>query len=128
MKIFNSKTHGFLDYSIGFLLFISPLLFDYDEESIHCRLLVVIGLLLLLTSLLTDHELFLVKIFSFKTHLIIDFLLGAFLLISPWLFELSGKSILPHIVLGISIIGISLLSKAKIQEKEKDLIVKDLKY
>jgi hypothetical protein len=127
MRILNSKIHGLLDYSIGFLLFVCPVFFDYDEESIHCRLLVVTGLVLLLTSLLTDYEFFLVKIFSFKTHLIIDFMLGAFLALSPWMFELSGKTVVPHIASGIAIMSLSLLTKTRLHEKEKDLIIKDIK-
>jgi len=111
MKIINSKTHGILDYSIVFLLSISPYLFDMDDDSIHCRLLMITGLLLLLCSLLTDFEFFLVKIFSFKTHLKIDFALGAFLALAPFIFDLSGKSIVPHVFLGIAVCTLSLLTK-----------------
>lgn len=127
MRILNSKIHGILDYSIGFLLFVCPVFFDYNEESIHCRLLVVTGLILLLVSLLTDYEFFLVKIFPFKTHLVIDFMLGAFLALSPWMFELSGKTVVPHIASGIVIMSVSLLTKTKLDAKEKELIIKNIK-
>lgn len=112
MKIINSKMHGIIDYISVFMLSVSPFLFNYEDDSIHCRLLMVTGLLLLLTSLLTDFEFFLVKIFSFKTHLIIDFLLGVFLATSPFFFDLKEHSIMPHIFLGIIIISLSFFTKS----------------
>lgn len=131
MKLINSKTHGIIDYILVFMLSISPFIFDLEEDSIHCRLLMITGLLLLLTSLLTDFEFFLVKIFSFKIHLAIDFLLGAFLATSPILFNLKEHSMIPHIVLGIAIIGTSFITKtsqepAKVEEElQNDMIIQD---
>lgn len=131
MKLFNSKIHGIIDYLLVFMLSISPFIFDLEEDSIHCRLLMVTGLLLLLTSLLTDFEFFLVKIFSFKMHLVIDFLLGVFLATSPIFFDLKGHSIIPHIVLGIVIIGVTFITKttaepAKVeQEIQNDMIIQE---
>lgn len=120
MKIINSKMHGILDYCIVFLLSIMPYLFDMDEDSIQCRLLMVTGLLLLLSSLLTDFEYFLVKVFSFKTHLKIDFILGALLALSPFIFDLSGNLILPHIVLGISVSILSLITKTQKENAKQE--------
>jgi len=112
MKFVNSKIHGILDYVLVFLLSISPFLFNYEEDSIHCRLLMVTALLLLLISLLTDFEFFLVKVFSFKTHLKIDFLMGIFLVSSPLIFDLKEHSIVPHLTLGIGILTVSFFTKA----------------
>lgn len=131
MKLINSKIHGIIDYILVFMLSISPFIFDLEEDSIHCRLLMVTGLLLLLTSLLTDFEFFLVKIFSFKTHLVIDFLLGVFLATSPIFFDLKGHSMIPHIVLGIAIISTSFITKTsqelvKVEEElQNDMIIQD---
>ena len=111
MKLINSKMHGIMDYAIVFMLTAAPFIFNLDEESIHCRLLMVTGLLLLLISLLTDFEFFLVKVFPFKTHLFLDILLGLFLASSPLFFDLKEHSIIPHVVLGIAIIGVSLITK-----------------
>lgn len=115
MKFVSSKMHGILDYIIVFMLSISPFIFNYEEDSIHCRLLMVTALLLLLTSLLTDFEFFLVKVFSFKTHLKIDFLLGIFLISSPLIFDLREHSIAPHLVLGFGIISLSFFTKNSIE-------------
>lgn len=130
MKLINSKTHGIIDYILVFMLSISPFLFDLAEDSIHCRLLMVCGLLLLLTSLLTDFEFFLVKIFSFKTHLAIDFLLGLFLATSPLFFNLKEHSIIPHISLGIAILALPFFTKrnsepAKVEEKTQNNMIID---
>lgn len=131
MKLINSKIHGIIDYLLVFMLSISPFIFDLEEDSIHCRLLMVTGLLLLLTSLLTDFEFFLVKIFSFKTHLVIDFLLGVFLATSPLFFDLKGHSMIPHIVLGIAIISTSFITKTsqelvKVEEElQNDMVIQD---
>ena len=131
MKLINSKIHGIIDYLLVFMLSISPFIFDLEEDSIHCRLLMVTGLLLLLTSLLTDFEFFLVKIFSFKAHLVIDFLLGVFLATSPLFFDLKGHSMIPHIVLGIAIMGTSFITKmnqepVKVEEElQNDMIIQD---
>lgn len=111
MKLINSKIHGILDYVLVFMLSVTPFIFNFEEESIHCRLLMVTGLLLLLTSLLTDFEFFLVKIFTFKTHLFLDILLGVFLSTSPLFFNLSGFSVIPHVTLGLLIITSGIVTK-----------------
>ena len=126
MKFLNSKTHGIIDYFLVFMLSISSFVFNYEEDSIHCRLLMVIGLLVLLVSLLTDFEFFLVKVFSFKTHLIIDIILGAILLTSPFFFELSEHTILPHIISGTLITGNGIFTRtskvdARVSEIENKL-------
>jgi len=126
MKLINSKMHGILDYVLVFMLSIAPYMFNLDEESIHCRVLMVTGLLLLLVSLLTDFEFFLIKVFTLKTHLIIDILLGIFLVTSPFTFDLSGRSIVPHIVLGIAIISVSLFTKTTKESVEVSEIQEDL--
>lgn len=111
MKLINSKMHGILDYVLVFMLSITSFIFNFEEDSIHCRLLMITGLLVLLVSLLTDFEFFLVKIFPFKTHLMLDILLGIFLATSPFFFNLTGFSIVPHITLGILIISLGIATK-----------------
>lgn len=120
MRTITSKIFGIIDYSIAFLLFASPVIFDYPEDSLHCRILMVSGLSLLLISLLTDHDFYLLKIFSFKNHLRINFLLGLILAFSPHLFELSNATILPHIFLGICLMVSSVIGMKTF--KIKDLI------
>lgn len=62
---------------------------------------VVLGIMALIYSLVTDYELGAVKMLSMKTHLALDLLSGIALAISPWIFNFDDFVYLPHLVLGI---------------------------
>jgi hypothetical protein len=93
--------HGILDYLVGALLIASPWLFGFADGGIETWLPVALGASALVYSLCTNYEMGAARLLSMKTHLTLDFLSGALLAVSPWLFGFSDHVYMPHLVLGI---------------------------
>jgi len=107
------KAHNFVDYGLAFLLMISPWFFDMDTEKMAGRITFTVGLSILLVNLITYHKLGLARILHVRTHLKIDFFLGLFLIVSPFLYGFYETVFLPQLVLGLFVISNTLFIKLK---------------
>lgn len=85
---------------------------NFAEDSLVCRMLVVPALLLILVSMLSDHEVSLAKFFSYNAHLKIDFAIGVALIAGPFIAGETSQSI-PHFIFGTMIVFHSITSKKK---------------
>jgi hypothetical protein len=101
VRFIPTKVHGVLDYSVGFLVMISPWVFGFAHGGTETWLPFFLGLSTLLISLFTDYELSISKRVPLNIHLALDFLSGVFLLASPWLFGFAEVVYLPHLVFGL---------------------------
>ncbi|WP_339655792.1 SPW repeat protein [uncultured Salegentibacter sp.] len=106
------KVHGYLDYLIGSLLIIIPLLF-LDNYYLPAWILLGFGIGTILYSILTDYEMGIAGLISFKLHLIIDIIIGLFLAFSPWVFGFQKEIYLPFLIIGIGEVLISLFTERK---------------
>lgn len=107
-----TKIHGILDYLVGLLLIAAPWLFQFTHSYAATIVALATGITTLCYSMITDYELSLLPLFSFRTHLVIDFLSGIFLIASPWLFGFSHEIRWPHLSVGILEILVVLLSRS----------------
>ncbi|MBK6264082.1 SPW repeat protein [Marivirga sp. S37H4] len=112
MKIISRKTHGYLDYSIGILLIAAPWIFNFENTGSASTIPIVLGVGTVIYSLITNYELGAVKAIEMKTHLFIDFLAGAFLAVSPWLFNFADIVFWPHVVFGLGEMIVALMTDA----------------
>lgn len=120
MKRMSPKMHGVMDYTMSALLISLPWLFGFANNGIETRLPVILGVFTLLYSLLTRYDLGAIYWIGFRTHLVIDFLSGILLLISPWIFMFAGRVYLPHVIAGIIEILIVLVSNPKVNPGATD--------
>lgn len=95
---------------MGILLIVLPFLLDFPEGA-PTTIPIVLGVGTILYSLLTDYELGAYKAIPMKTHLIIDLVAGAFLIVSPWLFDFDDLVLWPFVILGIVEIVASLMTE-----------------
>src|ERR1700744_1740088 len=107
MRNIPSMTHGVLDYLVGLVLIVAPWLFNFSSISIACYISILVGSVIIIYSLQTNYELGVVKVIPMQTHLILDLTVGAVLALSPWFFNFRQSVYLPHLVVGILIIGVS---------------------
>lgn len=110
MKILSTKIHGVLDYSVGLLLLIAPWVFGFAGKGAETWVPVLLGISAFIYSLLTNYEWGAAKVFSMRTHLMLDFLSGALLASSPWLFQFRDTVYLPHLVIGILEMVVALIT------------------
>ena len=124
MGVIPTRIHGVIDYVMGVLLLASPWLFNFNfaDNAAATWVPVVIGLLILGTSLMTAYELGLIKVIPMPAHLVADMGAGAILLVSPWLFGVADEVWVPHVVLGVAEIGVALMTKRHSPVEERSAV------
>jgi SPW repeat len=109
-----SRAHAMLDYPAGILLIASPWIFGFaDDDSAAKAVPIVIGILVLLQSLITDYEFSVADLLPLRMHLGMDVLAGIVLAASPWIFGFADEGTeawLPHLVLGLALIASGLMT------------------
>lgn len=111
MAIINTKLHGILDYSIAFVL-ILPWIVNYNATSQDSLVLASCGSLVLLYSLITNYEFGMIKLLPMRVHLVLDLLVGLFLILTPWLFDLYNYYGYWPIIIGIPMLVLTALSSS----------------
>lgn len=111
MRFLSTRVHGVMDYLMCALLIASPWLFGFDRGGAETWIPVIIGAGGILYSLMTDYEMSATRRISMPTHLWLDLLAGAFLAVSPWLFNFDEFVYLPHLLFGLAEIGMALITK-----------------
>ncbi|WP_343306310.1 hypothetical protein AAHN97_04225 [Chitinophaga niabensis] len=111
MRIISTRTHARLDYMYGILLINAPWIFRFNDGTVAEWLPVLMGVAMIFLSLFTHYEGGVFRAISFKTHLLLDITGGLILMAAPWLFRFSHEVFLPHLVLGVFPVVVSLVTK-----------------
>jgi hypothetical protein len=115
--------HAYFDYVGGIVLLAAPFIFGFFNGGGPAVIVpMVLGVGLILYSLLTNYELGIpgVKFIPMWVHLVLDFVASAFLALSPFIFGFINKTPnvwLPHIVAGIGVILLVLVTQTRYQTK-----------
>ena len=122
MKFLPTKVHGVLDYLVGAALILAPNIFMFSEVGGAAVFIPrLLGVVLIIYSLFTNYEWGVFKVLGMPYHLTIDFLASAFLALSPWIFGFHKDKVnawLPHVVVGIVVILVVLVSQTQPSYKE----------
>ena len=94
--------HGVIEYLAAALFIAAPFLFSFDDDT-ATAVSIVVGVLLLIVTASTALPTGLIKSIPVQAHAVIDFLLAAVLIASPFLFGFSddGTATAFFIVLGV---------------------------
>jgi hypothetical protein len=110
MKLRIRIIHGIFNYIIAAFLFTMPWFYKV-EASIAAEVVpTLIGTFLVVASFFSRFELGLVKMLSYKEHLVIVTCLGLLLIASPYIFNFYEFSKLPFVIPGVLISGAALAS------------------
>lgn len=120
MRMIGTRIHGLLDYLMGIGLIGVPLLLNLATDGIETWVPALVGLLIIGYSLFTNYELGIWKNISVRTHLWLDLCAGLILCLSPWIFGFSHFVWIPHFLLGIIIICITIVTKPQASERYRD--------
>jgi hypothetical protein len=100
MKIIPKFYHGVLDYMSGLLLLAAPNLLGFAEiGGATAWVPRIVGLVILGQALMTDYELGVMKFIPISMHLMADYVVGALLLVAPFVFGISRRSLTATILL-----------------------------
>ncbi len=108
--------HGILDYILGALLLLAPNLLGFAHlDGAAVWVPRIIGAVTILQSIVTRYELGLIKLMPMRVHLINDYLAGAFLAASPWLFGFydpaNQRLWVPHLVVGLGVLIVTAMTE-----------------
>jgi hypothetical protein len=105
MQKLSPDMHGILDYATGAALLAAPNLLGFARARGNAaKTARLFGGLILGQAMLTDYKYGLLKVLPFRMHLAMDWALGPFMALSPFLFGFRGgrkpASWLTHVIAG----------------------------
>ncbi|WP_051315829.1 SPW repeat domain-containing protein [Algoriphagus vanfongensis] len=113
MKLISPRIHAYLDYVIATILILFHWIFGYELKEVDSWVPMISGLFYITYSILTRFRNEHFGIISLQTHLILDLLLGIFLIVTPWLGEFSENPPFIQSILGVIIMIIAGMTKEK---------------
>ncbi len=113
MRFMTTRMHGMADYLVGIILILAPYLLGFADGSAAQWVPQILGVLAILSALMTDYELGAMRVIPMPVHLGLDFVSGLFLLASPWIFGFADRIAWPHVLFGLIEIGASLTTQTR---------------
>lgn len=115
MKFITKKIHAFLDYPVAIALIVFPFLLGLgDSNPLALQLSVATGIAAFILTLLTDHQLGVYRVVSYKIHLIVDFLVAVVFIIAPFIFSFEGIDAYYYWVNGAAVLTVVSLHKSEV--------------
>lgn len=115
MRFISTKAHTVIGLVVGAALLIAPWLFGFSDNSAATNSAIWVGVVVLLSELVSTSPYSILKLVPMKAHVVMDVLVGVFLLLTPWLFSFMDSAAnnqwLPHVVVGVLIAGYALLTR-----------------
>lgn len=113
MRIIPTKVHGVLDYLYGLVALAAPWLFGFARGGAETWVFIAVGVVAFVYSIATNYELGVIPLLSMGKHLVLDAVMGVFLVVSPWLFGFADYVWLPHVIFGVIPLATSLLTNPR---------------
>ena len=115
MSVLTPTMHTFIGLLIGILLLIAPWLLGFHEVGgIAVAVPLITGAFIILNELITSSHASPMHVVPMRMHLALDFVIGALLAASPWLFAFSSQAPgiwIPHVLIGIGIIAYAAMTQ-----------------
>lgn len=121
MRFLSTQAHGILDYIIGAVLIAAPFLFGFATGGAEMWVPILLGAVILVQALMTDYEMGVYPALPMSTHLTVDIVVGLALAVSPWLFAFSEQVWIPHLAVGLLVIGAGLVTKLEPTESRRGM-------
>ena len=112
--------HGIIEYLAAALFIAAPFLFAFDSGT-ATAVSIVVGVLILIVTASTALPTGLIKSIPVQAHAVIDFLLGAVLIASPFLFGFSddGTATAFFIILGVAYLLLTIATRFVTEEQPR---------
>jgi hypothetical protein len=123
MRFLSSKVHTIIGIIVGIALLFAPQIFGFSDNVAASMVPLYVGIFIIINELITTSRLSLFKLVPMKVHLVIDYVTGIFLALSPWLFGFStapANAWVPHLIVGILIVGYALVTNPTVDTVEEN--------
>ncbi|MBN8879997.1 MAG: hypothetical protein J0I32_20800 [Sphingobacteriales bacterium] len=109
--LISTRIHGLLDYIYAIALIVVLWVNNFSIYTDAPWVMLVAEICIVIFSLLTKYEKGYIRLISMKIHLWLDILVGALLIMTPYLLNFEQDAKLPYTVMGALIILLALLTK-----------------
>ena len=117
MRFVTRKIHAYLDYPVAFSLIALPFVLGLGASNPVAKwLAVATGIAALVLTLLTNHELGVIKVVPFWFHLDVDRLVGVAFVAAPFVLRFSGLDAIYYWINGAAVLIVTVLLNAPEQE------------
>lgn len=109
-KVLDPKIHGILDYGLAALFLILPAMLGFSDPA--ATLSYIIGIVYIITSLVTKYPLGVIKLIPFPTHGVLEAIMAVGWIIFPWIFGFSDDTAARNffIIAGVGLLVVVLLT------------------
>ena len=113
MRFVTRKIHAYLDYPVAFSLIALPFVLGLGASNPIAKwLAVATGIAALVLTLLTNHELGVIKVVPFWFHLDVDRLVGAAFVAAPFALGFNGLDAIYYWINGAAVLIVTVLLNA----------------
>ena len=106
-RFITKSIHAYLDYPVALGLVAMPLWLDLgSENALAFWLSIATGIAAFGLTVLTDHQLGIVRILPYSLHLTVDFLVGVVFVAAPLLLGFAGLDFWYYSVLGLTVLAV----------------------
>jgi hypothetical protein len=113
MQIITRKIHAYLDYPVAVSLMALPFVLGLGTGNPLAKwLAVATGVAAFILTLLTDHELGVVKVVPYPVHVAVDRLVGVIFVVAPFVFGFTGLDAAYYWVNGAAVLLVTTLLDA----------------
>lgn len=116
-RFITRKMHAFLDYPVALVLMAAPVLLKLGEPGSTERWLSIgVGMAAFGLTLLTDHQLGVLRVLPYGFHLLVDFLVGLTFIAAPFLLGFSALGAWYYWANGVAVLFVVGLHKPEPSE------------
>ncbi len=115
MKFVTKQIHAYLDYPVAIALISLPFLLGLGSSNpLALQLSVITGIAAFILTILTDHQLGLIRILSYRIHLTVDFLVGLVFVLAPFIFSFEGLDAIYYWINGAAVLFVVSMHKPEL--------------
>jgi hypothetical protein len=106
-RFITKSIHAYLDYPVALGLIAMPFLFALGETApLAFWLSVITGVAAFALTLLTDHQLGVIRVLPYSLHLAVDGLVGITFVAAPIILGFAGLDFWYYVVLGLTVLTV----------------------
>ncbi len=119
MKFITKQIHAFLDYPVAIALMGLPFLLGLGSSNpLAWQLSVATGVAAFILTLLTDHQLGVIRVISYKMHLTVDFIVGLTFVLAPFIFSFEGLDAYYYWINGAAVLSVVSMHRPAVEEPQ----------
>jgi len=114
MRFITKQIHAFLDYPVAIALMALPFILGLGSSNeLALQISITVGIVAFVLTLLTDHQLGVLRVISYKLHLTVDFLVAIVFILAPFIFSFEGLDAYYYWVIGATVLLVVSMHKSE---------------